>query len=148
MNLMRWEPFRDTGDFFRSMSRPMYGRWPSMFGEDITTKFEWSPAVDIKEFEKEYLVTAELPGLSREDVKVTLEDSVLTIEGERRQEKELKDERIHRTERFYGGFCRSFTLPDDAKAEGIRAESKNGVLSVHVPKVEIEKAKAVQIKVN
>lgn len=148
MNLMRWEPFRDTGDFFRSMSRPMFGRWPGLLGEDIPTKFEWSPAVDIKETDKEYLVTAELPGLSREDVKVTLEDSVLTIEGERRQEKELKDERIHRVERFYGGFCRSFTLPEDAKAEGIRAETRDGLLSVHVPKIQIEKAKAVQIKVN
>ena len=148
MNLMRWEPFRETGDFFRSMSRPMLGRWPHMFGEDITTKFEWSPAVDIKETDKEYLVTAELPGLRREDVKVTLEDSVLTIEGERRQEKELKDERIHRIERLYGAFCRSFTLPDDAKAEGIRAETKDGLLSVHVPKMEIEKAKAVEIKIN
>lgn len=148
MNLMRWEPFRDTSDFFRSMSRPMLGRWPGMFGDDITTKFEWSPAVDIKETDKEYLVTAELPGLSREDVKVTLEDSVLTIEGERRQEKELKDERIHRIERFYGGFCRSFTLPEDARVEGIRAETRDGILNVHVPKLQIEKAKAVQIKVN
>jgi HSP20 family protein len=148
MNLMRWEPFRDSGDFFRSMSRPMFSRWPGLFGEDFTTKFEWSPAVDIKETDKEYLVTAELPGLSREDVKVTLEDSVLTIEGERRQEKELKDERIHRIERYYGSFCRSFTLPDDAKAEGILAETREGVLSIHVPKMEIAKAKAVQIKVN
>jgi HSP20 family protein len=148
MNLMRWEPFRETDDFFRSMTRPMFGRWPHLFGEDLGTKFEWSPAVDIKETDKEYLVRAELPGLSREDVKVTLEDSVLTIEGERRQEKEEKGEKVHRVERFYGSFCRSFTLPEDANANGIRAESKDGILNVHVPKLAIEKAKAVQIKVN
>jgi HSP20 family protein len=148
MNIMRWEPFRETGDFFRSMSRPMFGRWPGMLGDDFTSKLEWSPAVDIKETEKEYLVTAELPGLSREDVKVTLEDGVLTIEGERRQQKEVKDERVHRIERQYGEFFRSFTLPDDAKADGIRAESKDGILSVHVPKLAVQKAKAVEIKIN
>ncbi len=148
MNIMRWEPFRDTGDFFRSMSRPMFGRWPGVFGDEFATKYEWSPAVDIKETDKEYLVRAELPGLTREDVKVTLESGVLTIEGERRQEKELTDERVHRIERLYGEFYRSFTLPDDAKADGIRAESKDGVLSVHVPKLAVEKAKAVEIKVN
>jgi len=148
MNLMRWEPFTEADDFFRSMSRPMFARWPRLFGEELERKLEWSPAVDIKETDKEYLVRAELPGLSRDDVKVTLEDSVLTIEGERRQEKEEKDEKVHRVERFYGSFCRSFTLPGDANATGIRAESKDGILTVHVPKLAIEKAKAVQIKVN
>lgn len=148
MNLMRWEPFTEADDFFRNMSRPMFGRWPRLFGEELERKLEWSPAVDIKETDKEYLVRAELPGLSREDVKVTLENSLLTIEGERRQEKEEKDERVHRVERFYGSFCRSFTLPEDANATAIRAESKDGILTVHVPKLAIEKAKAVQIKVN
>ena len=148
MNMMRWEPFRNNDDFFRSMSRPMFGRWPGMLGDEFPSRYEWSPAVDIKETDKEYLVRAELPGLTREDVKVTLEGGVLTIEGERRQEKELKDERIHRIERLYGEFYRSFTLPDDAKADGIRAESKDGILSVHVPKLAVQKAKAVEIKVN
>jgi len=146
MNLMRWEPFRESDEFFRSLSNPMFGRWPQYFGEE-GTKIEWSPAVDIKETETEYLVKAELPGVKREDVNVTLEDGVLMIEGERRQEKEVKGEKSHRVERFYGNFCRSFTLPEYADANAIRAESKDGVLHVHVPKLKIEKRKALQIKI-
>ena len=146
MNLMRWEPFKESNEFFRNLSTPMFGRWPQFFGEE-GTKIEWSPAVDIKETEGEYLVKAELPGVKREDVNVTLEDGVLTIEGERRQEKEVKGEKSHRVERFYGNFCRSFTLPEYADANAIRAESKDGVLNVHVPKLNIEKRKALQIKV-
>ena len=148
MNLMRWEPFRETDEFFRNLSTPMFGRWPQLFGENGAMKIEWSPAVDIKETETEYLVRAELPGILRENVKVTLEDRVLTIEGERRQEKEVKGERTHRVERFYGNFCRSFTLPEHVDADAIRAESKDGVLEVHVPKMKIEKPQALQIRID
>jgi HSP20 family protein len=147
MNLMRWEPFKETDEFFRNLSTPMFGRWPQLLGENAGMKIEWSPAVDIKETEKEYLVTAELPGLKREDVKVTLDEGVLTIEGERSQEKVELSEKTHRTERFYGTFCRSFTLPEYTDAVGIRAESKDGVLRVHVPKLKVEKRKALEIKV-
>ncbi len=116
-------------------------------GENVGMKNEWSPFVDIKETDEEYLVRAELPGLKKEDVKVSLDEGVLTIEGERRHEKEEKNERIHRVERFYGTFCRSFTLPDYTDASKILAESKDGVLSIHVPKLKIEKRKALQIAV-
>jgi HSP20 family protein len=125
----------------------MFGKWPQFFGEDGEMKIEWSPAVDIKETEKEYLVKAELPGVKREDVKVSLEDGVLMIEGERRQEKDSEGEKTHRVERFYGTFCRSFTLPEYADAKAIRAESKDGVLKVHVPKLKIEKRLPLEIKV-
>jgi HSP20 family protein len=148
MNLMRWEPFRETDEFFRNLAPPMFGRWPQLLGENVGMKIEWSPVVDIKETDLEYLVKAELPGLKKEDVKVTLEEGVLTIEGERKQEKEEKTEKIHRVERFYGTFCRSFTLPEFTDASAIRAESKDGVLTVHVPKLKIEKKKALQIKVD
>ena len=147
MNLTRWEPFRETNEFFRNFSPPMFGKWPQFFGEDGEMKIEWSPAVDIKETEKEYLVKAELPGVKREDVKVSLEDGVLMIEGERRQEKDSEGEKTHRVERFYGTFCRSFTLPESADATAIRAESKDGVLKVHVPKLKIEKRLPLEIKV-
>lgn len=147
MNLMRWEPFRESNEFFRNFPAPMFGKWPQFFDEDGGMKIEWSPAVDIKETEKEYLVKAELPGVNREDVKVTLEDGVLMIEGERRQEKELKGEKTHRVERFYGNFCRSFTLPEYADATAIRAESKDGILNVHVPKLKTEKRQPLQIKI-
>ena len=146
MQLKRWEPFRDTDDFFRSFS-PMFGRWPSMFGEDGGSRNEWLPAVDIRETDGEFLVTAELPGLTRKDVHVRLEDNVLTVEGERKQEKEAKGERTHRVERIYGSFRRSFTLPDNVDAGSIRAECKDGVLTVHVPKRPVEKAKPLEIAV-
>jgi HSP20 family protein len=125
----------------------MFGRWPQLLGENVGMKIEWSPAVDIKETDGEYLVRAELPGITREDVKVSLDEGVLTIEGERRQEKVEKTEKTHRVERCYGTFCRSFSLPEYTDAAGIRAESKDGVLSVHVPKLTVEKRKALQIKV-
>lgn len=147
MNLMRWEPFRETNEFFRYFSPPMFGKWPQFFSEDGEMKTEWSPAVDIKETEKEYLVKAELPGVKREDVKVSLEDGVLMIEGARRQEKDTQGEKTHRVERFYGTFCRSFTLPEYADAKAIRAESKDGVLNVHVPKLTIEKRLPLEIKI-
>ena len=147
MNLMRWEPFRETEDFLRNLPSPMFGRWPQLLGEHEGMKIEWSPVVDIKETETEYLVNAELPGVKKEDFKISLDEGVLTIEGERRQEKEVKGEKTHRVERFYGTFCRSFTLPEYADANAIRAEYTNGVLNVHVPKLKIEKRKALELKV-
>lgn len=147
MNLIRWEPFKDTEAFFREFGAPMLSRWPRLFSENGGPAVEWAPAADISETDKEYLVKAELPGVKREDVKVSIEDGVLTIKGERKQEKEEKSEKTHRVERFYGSFCRSFTLPDNADAQSIRAEDKDGVLSVHIPKHKTEKAKTVQIKI-
>ena len=147
MQLMRWEPFRESDEFFRSMSTPTWARWPFAGGENGGSQREWHPAVDISETPTEYRVKAELPGIRREDVKVSLEDSVLTVEGERKHEQEVKGEQSHRVERYYGSFRRRFTLPEDADAEKIRAESKDGVLTVHVPKREIEKRKPLQIAV-
>lgn len=145
MSIIRWEPFREADEFFRGMSSPLFNRWLHAFGNG--GEVEWAPAADISETEKEYLVKAELPGVKREDVKVRLEGGVLTIQGERRHEKSSKDEKTHRTERFYGSFSRSFTLPDNADADNIRAESRDGVLSVHVPKLAAGTAKSVEIKV-
>jgi HSP20 family protein len=145
MNITRWEPFGNIDELF--------GRWPLAFGRWPRTleaegkAIEWAPTADISETEKEYLVKAELPGVKREDVKVTVEQGVLTIQGERKEEKEEKGEKRHRVERVHGTFFRSFSLPENAAAGDIRAESKDGVLFVHIPKVKIEKSKAVQIKI-
>jgi HSP20 family protein len=147
MNLMRWEPFRDTDDFFRGLSRPAFGHWPAMFGDNGGQRLDWSPAVDILETDSEYLLKAELPGLKREDVKVTLENNVLTVEGERKHESETKGEKSHRIERYYGGFCRRFSLPENTDPEAIRAECKDGLLNVHIPKRESKAAKSLQIEV-
>ena len=147
MNLIRWEPMREADDLMRRFGTMGFGRWPRMFTEEGEQAIEWTPAADISETDKEYVVKAELPGVKREDVKVTQEDGMLTIEGERKYEKEEKDEKKHRVERFYGTFCRSFNLPEDVDAKAIRAETKDGVLNVHIPKLRVEKTKPVEIKV-
>lgn len=148
MNLSRWEPFKDADYFFRTHSPSLFGRWTRASGASGDGAYEWAPAADISENDKEYIVKAELPGVKREDVKVTLEDGVLTIAGERKFEQEDQTERSHRVERFYGQFSRSFGLPDHINSQGISAETKDGVLRVHVPKAQTEISKSVQIKVD
>jgi HSP20 family protein len=109
--------------------------------------FEWSPTADMSETDKEYLIRAALPAVKKEDVKVTYEDGVLTLSGERRQEEQLKDEKFHRVESYYGNFLRSFALPDVIDEEAIKAESKDGVLTIHVPKSGSEVKKLTTIKI-
>jgi HSP20 family protein len=107
----------------------------------------WTPSADISETDQEYLIKADLPEVKKEDVKISLQDGVITVIGERKQEKKQKDENQIRVETFYGSFSRSFALPDNVDAAGIRAESKDGVLKIHVPKKESAKSKAIQIEV-
>jgi len=116
-------------------------------GEEFMTIAEWAPEVDIIEDEKEWLVKADLPEVKKEDVKVTVEDGVLTITGERKFEKEDKGRKYHRVERSYGNFLRSFTLPDTADGAQVNAEFKDGVLKVHLPKNEKAKTKTIEVKV-
>jgi HSP20 family protein len=124
--------------------------WPSAraLPELVDSQLQWSPSADISETDQEYLVRAELPAVRKEDVQVTLEDGVLTIRGERRQRQTEKTEKFHRIESFSGEFSRAFSLPDDAEAAGVRAESKDGVLTVHIPKRAVAKPAPLQIKVN
>jgi HSP20 family protein len=109
---------------------------------------EWMPLVDITEDEKEYLITAELPEVKKEDVKVTMENGVLTITGERKSEKEEKNTKWHRVERAYGSFARSFALPENGDPAKVNAEFKEGVLKVHVAKSESAKPKQIEVKVS
>jgi HSP20 family protein len=144
MNPINWEPFRDFEEFFNRMSSAPARRRGEVNGGQLV---RWSPAADISETDREYVVRAELPGVPRSDVKVTIEDGVLTLSGERRFEKDDKSERFHRLERFQGSFARSFSLPDCADASAITAESKDGTLVVHIPKLESAKPKAIEVKV-
>jgi len=146
MSLIRWEPFRDFDALFERVAPSGLGRWPRVYGEKGVA-FVWAQATDTSETDKEYLVKTELPGIKREDVTITLDDGVMSITGERKQEKEEKDEKRHRVERFYGTFARSFSLPENVDDKAIRAESKDGVLYVHIPKTKAEQPKSVQIKV-
>ena len=111
------------------------------------TSADWAPLVDIAEDEKEYVIKAELPEVTKDDVKVSLQEGVLTITGERKFEKEEKGKKYHRVERAYGSFARSFSLPEDADATKVQAEFKDGVLKVHLPKSEKAKPKSVEVKV-
>jgi HSP20 family protein len=108
---------------------------------------DWTPSVDISETESEYQIKAEIPDVKKEDVKVTVEDGVLTIQGERKQEKEEKGKKFHRIERSYGSFVRTFSLPDVIEEEKVKAEFKDGVLNLHLPKSEKAKPKAIEVKV-
>ena len=147
-NLVRWDPFSDTNRIDRTFNRMMrraFSGWPRLAVEGEA--FEWSPSTDISETDKEYLIRAELPAVKKEDVKVTVDGGMITIEGERKQEKEEKSEKYHQVEGFYGSFSRSFALPDNVNSEAIRCEDKDGVLTVHLPKTETHKAKPKQITV-
>jgi len=106
-----------------------------------------APLVDISEDDKEYLIKAELPEVKKEDVKLAIQNDVLTISGERKYEKEEKGKKYHRVERAYGSFMRSFTLPEDADGSKVAAEYKDGVLKVHLPKAEKAKPKSIEVKV-
>ena len=142
MSLIRWEPFARMDD--------MFSRLPSLFGRlplPGEQSMEWAPSVDISETEKEYLIRATLPAVKKEDVVVSVNNGILSLSGERRQKEEQKSEKSHKVESFYGSFARSFALPDGIDASAISAESKDGVLTIHVPKTKTEPKKATTIKV-
>ena len=111
------------------------------------TVTEWAPLVDISEDDKEYVIKAEIPEMKKEDIKLNVNDDVLTITGERKHEKEEMNKRYHRVERSYGSFMRSFSLPEDADGTKVAAEYKDGVLKVHLPKSAKAKPKAIEVKV-
>jgi HSP20 family protein len=148
MRLVNWEPFGDVDLLFNRLMPSAFARWPEMaFDSEGGKKVKFAPSADISETNTEYVIRAELPAVKKEDVQVTLEDGVITVKGERRQQFEDKSEKFHRTERFYGMFERSFALPDNIKGEAIRCESKDGVLTVHIPKMELVQPKPTQITV-
>ncbi len=147
MSLIRWDPFRDVDTLFNRMVPTNFANWPRFAMEENGKKIAWAPSADISETDKEYLIRAELPAVKKEDVEVTFDDGMITIRGERKQQKEEKNEKYHRTETFYGSFERSFSLPDNVNADTIRCESKDGMLTVHIPKTEFSKQKAKQITV-
>ncbi|TXH02584.1 MAG: Hsp20/alpha crystallin family protein [Nevskiaceae bacterium] len=141
MQLVQWNPFREMDDFFKSFQHA------STRGLPVTAE-AWAPAVDISETPQEYRVKAELSGVNKDDIKVTTQNGVLTLSGERKAEKVEKDEKHHRIERSYGSFTRSFVLPDDVAEDRITAECKDGVVLVRLPKTEAPKAKSIEVKVH
>jgi HSP20 family protein len=153
MSLVRWDPFRELEDMSERLNRAFGGvgrlgpARASEAGREALTVPDWAPVVDITETDDEYLIKAEIPEVKREDVKVSVENGVLTMQGERKQEKEEKGKKFHRVERYYGSFLRTFTVPDNVDDAKVRAEFKDGVLNVHLPKTEKAKPKAIDVKV-
>lgn len=141
MTLIRWRPVRN-------MTHPVFDpdRFFNEFGlENWQSDTVWNPLVDLTENEKNYVVRAELPGLNKDDIKISYKDNVLVISGEKKQEKEEDESNYHRIERRYGKFQRMFRI-EDANADEIKAEYKDGILSVDLPKSEKAKPKEIAIK--
>lgn len=148
MQMTTWHPFQEMENFFRQKP-PMFDlRLDKFFDKDGHNIAEWSPSADITETKKEYLVKAELPDVDKENIHVSVSDGILTIEGERKHSAEEEQETYHRVESFYGQFYRSFTLPGNVNESRIKADSKNGMLRVHLPKTEdlaIEKSVEIEV---
>ena len=141
MSLIKWNPYRNLISLPFEIDRFFNG-----FGLDLNVSDSvWSPTVDISETENQYEVNAEIPGLKKEDIKLSVEDNVLTLSGERKVEKETDKKNYHRIERAYGKFERSFRLPKEVDAENIKANYKNGVLTVQLPKTEAVKPKEIAV---
>ena len=145
---VRWDPFRELEEVSDRLNR-MFTR-PAMRtsnNKETMIVADWTPSVDISETEGEYQIKVEIPDVKKEDVKVTLEDGVLTIQGQRKQEKEETGTKYHRIERSYGSFARTFSLPDVIETDKVKAEFKDGVLNLYLPKSEKAKPKAIEVKV-
>jgi HSP20 family protein len=146
MRVIKWEPFRDVDDVFDRFVAETLRRWPRQSAEGRAA-LDWAPAADVSETEAEYLIKADLPEVRKEDVNITVQDGVLTLSGERRQEKREDSEKVHRIERMYGSFARRFALPENADEQAIRAESRDGVILIHIPKHKVVQPQPRQITV-
>ena len=148
MTLIRWEPFRELDDIF-SRYGPFLGRLPNV-RQGATEEGDtpsWTPLANVSETETEYLIKADLPAVKREDVKVSVEDGILAVEGERKMEKEEKNKKFHRIERSYGKFVRRMAVPSDVDQQKLQADFKDGVLNVHLPKSPVAKPRSVDVKI-
>jgi HSP20 family protein len=145
MALTKWNPLFADLTATRDRLNRLFGHDDLWDTEGVTTGGEWTPAVDVIENEHALTIKAELPGIDAKDVAVTVDNNILTLKGERHAEKEVKKENYHRVERAYGRFARSFALPAFADAEKVKADFKNGLLTVTIPKKENAKTRAIEV---
>jgi len=148
MALIRWnDPFRDLASLQDRMNRAFEDTLGKNRRDEELFSGTWAPPVDIVETKDKLVLTAELPGFTEEQIQINFEDGVLSIEGERRFEKESKDESYHRVERSYGKFLRSFSLPANVDSQKISAVFTNGLLTIELPKREETKPKSIKVQI-
>jgi HSP20 family protein len=140
MNVVRWSPFREFDNLFQALERPSVP----------VRRADWLPLVDIRETPQNYQIDVEVPAVASEDLSVSVAENVLTVSGERRSvvEEDQKEGRVHRTERRYGKFVRSFQLPKDADTDAISATNRDGVLYLKIAKLVEDKARTIEVKVD
>lgn len=149
MSLIKFNPrerdvFADLFNMQKDMNRMLSSVWGN--DTDLGSVHGWYPAVDIAETKDDFQVKVEIPGMNKDDLKIKLQENVLTVQGEKKQEKETKEQNYHRMERSYGSFCRSFRLTSPVRQDKIDASYKDGVLSINLPKAEEAKTKEIEIK--
>ena len=145
MTIVRYDPFRDLRTLQEEVNRLFSNNLSHSFGEEGIARGAWNPNVDIYENKDQIVLEAELPGMNREDFDLTIENSVITLRGERHFEKKDETVNYHRVERSYGSFTRSFTLPQTVSGDGVKAEYRDGVLRVTLPKREETKARRIEV---
>jgi HSP20 family protein len=147
MALIKWSsPYRDFLNLQDEMNR-LFDSFSRGTELQSVTEGSWAPAVDIHESKESIVIDAEVPGVDQNDIKVSITDNILTIQGEKKQQKTVEEENFHRVERFYGAFSRSFNLPAGVKADQIKASFKDGVLKIILPKSEEAKTKVINVEV-
>jgi HSP20 family protein len=145
-----WNPLREMDEAQNRFNPFFLAGFPNRMGSGeihSLTVADWSPEVDISEDDQGYLLKADLPEMKKDDVRVTVEDGILSVSGERKCQKEDEKKKFHRIERSFGTFRRSFTLPEDADSTKVTAEFREGVLKVHLPTTPIARSKAIEVKV-
>jgi HSP20 family protein len=148
-SLVRWKPMDEVipRSFFRSFwDTDIDDVFESFFGPSLLEKFNWAPKVESYRKNGTYVVKADLPGVEAKDIQVTLENGYLTIKGERKVDKEVKEKKVDRREVFYGSFERSIPVPEGLKTEGVKAEYRDGVLEVTVPVEEKNPPKKIEVE--
>ncbi|MBS3804406.1 MAG: Hsp20/alpha crystallin family protein [Oleiphilaceae bacterium] len=149
-NISRWNPIAEFNDLL-SRYNQHFGS-PALPGEsenrELFHRTDWIPAVDVRETAENYQIQADLPGMTKDDIKVTVENGVLNIEGERKKEEESGEGTQHRVERVYGRFVRRFTLPDNVDEESADAKFQNGILTLTLKKTEPSRPKAINVEVH
>jgi HSP20 family protein len=145
-----WNPLREMDEAQNRLNPFFLAGFPNRMGSGeihSLTVADWSPEVDISQDDHEYLLKADLPEMKKDDVRVTVEDGILSVSGERKSVKEDQKKKFHRIERSFGTFRRSFTLPENADSTKVTAEFRDGVLKVHLPTTPIARSKAIEVKV-